>query len=248
VIVLSAGMQKAGSAWFFNMTNDLMQAAGHADIRRLRPRYLLSPIMTRANCNMGTLPAIKLAWVSLPLLFGNSYVVKTHEAPTRTALFMIDRGLMRATYIYRDPRDVAVSLFRHGERIRREGIRSDTGFDRLESMEAAIRFASRRIPVWQAWRDSGRALMFRYEDLRAEPAAEVARLLDYLHLPLQQAEVSCVVERYWVGEGRRAPGVGGLHFDKGISGRWRKEMTAGEIDLCERLFGDRLVEMGYSRE
>lgn len=245
MIVLSAGMQKAGSAWFFNMTNDLMQAAGHQDIRRLSSRYLLSPIMTRVNCNMGTLRALKLCWVSLPHLFGNSYVVKTHEAPTRAALWMIDRRIIRATYIYRDPRDVAASVFRHAERIRRDGRRSDTGFDRLESMEAAIRFASRRIPVWQAWESSGRALMVRYEDLRAQTTAEMARVCAYLGLRLGKDEIRSVVGRYQASGSEGGAPPQGLHFDRGISGRWREEMTEGQIALCERLFGDRLAETGY---
>ncbi len=246
MIVLSAGMQKAGSAWLFNMTNDLMRAAGGQDVRRLRSRYLLSPIMTPVNCNMGSLRALKLAWVSLPHLFGNSYVVKTHEGPTSAALWMIDRGLMRATYIYRDPRDVALSVFRHGKRIREAGISSDTGFDRIVSMEAAIRFAARRIPIWHAWESSGKALILRYEDLRADTEGEMSRLSEILGLEVDLEEIRTVVERYQVrGAGKERPAKG-LHFDKGTSGRWREEMTPGQVALCDRLFGDHLTEMGYS--
>jgi hypothetical protein len=241
-------MQKAGSAWLFNMTNDLMRAAGGQDIRRLRSRYLLGPIMTRVNCNMGSLRALKLAWVSLPHLLGNSYVVKTHEGPTPAALWIIGRGLMRATYIYRDPRDVALSVFRHGKRLREAGIASDTGFDRIDSMQAAIRFAAGRIPIWHAWKSSARALMIRYEDLRADTEGEVSRLCEVLDLDLDAGAIRAVVERYQAkGSGQDRPAKR-LHFDKGTSGRWREEMTQGQVALCDRLFGDHLTEMGYARK
>lgn len=245
MIVLSAGMQKAGSAWLFNMTNDLMIAAGHSDIRRLRRRYLLAPILTKVNCNMGSLHPVKLAWVSVPHLLGKSYVLKTHEEPTVIAEWMMDRGVMRVTYIYRDPRDVAVSAFKHGKRLRDQGIPSDTGFDRLRSMEMAIQFAARRIPVWEAWNASGQAHMIRYEALRSDPLGEMRILVNYLGLALPNAEVETIVARYAMKNDGPRPEVQGLHFDKGVSGRWREEMTSSQLELCKALLGEGLEKMGY---
>jgi hypothetical protein len=245
MIVLSAGMQKAGSAWLFNMTNDLVIAAGHEDIRRLRDRFFLAPILTEVNCNMGTLHAFKLLWVSVPHLLGKSYVIKTHEGPTWMADWLMDRGSMRSIYIFRDPRDVAVSAFEHGKRIRDQGIRSDTGFDHLMSMEAAIRFAAERIPVWEAWRSSERVQMVRYEDLRADALKVMCSVVDYLGLDLPDAELESVVARYQVKEDAPKPKVQGLHFDKGVSGRWQEKMTNRQVEMCKRLFGEELQKMGY---
>ncbi len=243
MIVLSVGMQKAGSAWFFNLTNDLLVEAGHADARRIRERYGLEAIMTRANCNIDRPSALKLGRLFVPHRRGETFVVKTHEAPTLTSDFLARRGILRATYIYRDPRDVVVSLFDHGERIRREGIASSTGFDRFTTIELTIAFVAGLLPIWEAWTRPGRALVFRYEDLLANPIDEMQRLSTHLGLTTDGETLKSIVRRYQPqAEGS---GIGKLHFHKGRAGRWRERLTPEQIEACERSFGDDLRRMGY---
>jgi hypothetical protein len=245
MIVLSVGMQKAGTAWYFNITNDLLQAVGHQDIRELRSRYHLQRFMTERNCNIGTPRMLKLLFVSLPHWFGNSYVVKTHEGPTSALLWLIDRGAVKATYMYRDPRDVALSAFEHGEKIRRSGAVSSTGFDRLTTMESAIVFASGLLPVWRQWEASGRALLVRYEDMRINPYREGERLVKHLNIDVPQEALRSIIEQYEIKNGSTESLPHPLHFNKGITGRWMEVFTASQRKLSQERFGELLPEMGY---
>ncbi len=245
MIVLSVGMQKAGTAWYFNITNDLLQAAGHQDIRALRIRYHLQRFMTERNCNIGRPRLLKLLFVSLPHWFGNSYVVKTHEGPTKALLKLIDRGLVKATYLYRDPRDVALSAFEHGEKIRRSGAVSSTGFDRLTTMESAIEFASGLLPVWLEWAESGRALLVRYEDMRQNPFREGERLVSHLNIDVPQEVLRSIIEQYEIKNGSTEMLPHPLHFNKGITGRWKEMMTSEQVECCRALYGDSIGNMGY---
>ena len=45
MIVLSGGMPKAGTGYYFNLTNDLLIVSGGQDIRRLREKYDLGAIL-----------------------------------------------------------------------------------------------------------------------------------------------------------------------------------------------------------
>jgi hypothetical protein len=245
VIILSVGMQKAGSAWFFNITNDLLIAAGNQDIRVLRERFHLQRFMTKANCNIDPMKAYRLGVVSIPHWLGNTYAVKTHDSLTPFTRWMIERGFMKATYIFRDPRDVAVSAFEHGERIRKKGIHSQTGFDKLTSMEEAIRFAAGLLPIWESWEGCTDVLLVKYENLREDTMFEAERLADFLGLSIPEEGIRSVVDRYDSERIRkgRSPAKGHLH--KGITGRWQSVMTPSQKALCEELFREYLPRMGY---
>src|SRR5512136_1680964 len=100
MIVLSTGMPRAGSGWYYNLTNDLMLASGCQDARQIRQRYHLQSILTEVNCNIGALTTRRLLAVWLPSLLGTTFVINAHAATTPFALRLIRRGAMRAAYIY----------------------------------------------------------------------------------------------------------------------------------------------------
>jgi hypothetical protein len=245
LIVLSVGMQKTGSEWLFNITNDLLIAAGNQDIRVLRERFHLQRFMTKVNCNIDPLKPFNLAFVSIPHWLGNTYVVKTHDSLTPASRWMIKRGFMKATYIFRDPRDVALSAFEHGERIRKKGIHSQTGFDKLITLEEAIRFTADLFPIWESWEGCKEILLMQYENLRKDTISEIKRLVDFLGLNLYQEEIGRIVDRYDRGKPRRDLSPSKLHFPNGQSGRWESVMTPSQKALCEELFGEFIPRMGY---
>ena len=246
MIVLSARMQKAGTAWYFNLTNDMLIAGGNDDARAVRTRYRLQRFMTEANCNIGRTSLQKLLAVSWPALLGRSYVLKTHERPTRPAAAMLRLGVLKATYIYRDPRDVVVSIYEHGERLRRENAVSATGFDRLDTYEAAIEFVDQRLPIWRAWTEFPRALLVRYEKLVADPLGECQRLANHLGLDLAHETPDGIVNRYSAARASLDRPPHPLHFNKGVSGRWRETLSSTTSKLCEARFGPYHSAMGYS--
>jgi len=242
MIILSAGMQKAGSAWFFNMLNDLVIAAGHQDARTLRARYHLERVMTEVNCNVGRLDPFTLSLVSLPSLFKNTYVLKTHAGPTVGVRWMVRTGRMKVLYTFRDPRDVALSLLDHSERLRRDRIKSSTTFDRILDLQQAFRFVARLLPIWEAWISLEGVWSTSYEQLLADPLDSMRLAVQHLGLELSSDTIAGVVKNY---RSERAD-LNRTHINKAETGRWRLEFTPAQVEESQRLFGDYLGRMGYA--
>ncbi len=53
-MILSVGMPRAGTGWHYNLTQDLVIAAGGVDAKYIRARYGLKRFLTEVNCNLGT--------------------------------------------------------------------------------------------------------------------------------------------------------------------------------------------------
>jgi len=241
MIVISAGMQKSGTAWYFSLTNDLLTAAGRQDVHSIRRRFRLESILRYETCQMGRPTPRKLMALIIPHLCGNTFVAKTHSAPSRSLRYLMSLGVVRATYIFRDPRDVAISAFEHGQRLRREG-RMER-FARLSSLEEAILFAERLLPVWGAWMACKEVFCVRYEDLLISPEGTLMDLARFLSLSISPRQVQHIVAGYDLGALAEKKVL--LHFNTGIAGRFRDIMTREQLDLCNERFGDCLVSMGY---
>src|SRR5690606_17442749 len=78
MIILAAGMPRAGSGWHYNLTHDIVVATGGDDARQIRKRFLLAPILTEVNCNIGSLSIKRLGPVLVPAMLGNTFAIKTH--------------------------------------------------------------------------------------------------------------------------------------------------------------------------
>jgi len=240
MIVLSVGMPRAGSGWHYNLVHDLVLAAGGQDAREVRKRYLLSPVLTEVNCNIGALTAKRLLPVMVPSLLGNTFTVKAHAGPKPTALRLIQRGFIRPTYIYRDPRAALLSAYEYGQRGLAEG--RMTAFGGLTSIEKAIDFMLEYVHIWEAWMDCPQALHVRYEDMLTNYDREIERLLAFLDIQPGEA-VSQVAEQYRPGQTGKDDK--GLHFHKGQPERFREVLTPEQLAACNQAFGGYLEKMGY---
>jgi hypothetical protein len=246
MIVVSAGMQKAGTGWYFNLTNDLLVAAGHQDVRVLRERFHLQRLMKHGNCNIGRPILPRLAVLLSFHLLGNTYVVKTHSRPTPSLRALVAAGVARITYVYRDPRDAAISAYDHGCRLRRH--KQTHTFARLKTMESAILSARDWVQTWERWIACRGVLATRYEDLLVDPLRELQQLARHLSIKVPAEQLKTIVARYQMKEGGAVQGPRvrySLHFNKGVAGRFREVLSAEEIALCNEVLGDHLQEMGY---
>ena len=241
MLVLSVGMPRAGSGWHYNLVHDLVVASGGQDARVIRRQYRLGSILTEVNCNIGALTAKRVLPVSVPALLGKTFVVKAHAGPKPLALSMIRSGLMRPTYIYRDPRAALLSAYEYGQR----GIedRRENAFSHLTSIEKAIDFMLEYVHIWEAWVDCDKALIVRYEDLLDDYEAETSRLLAFLGMEAGENAVDDVVDKYRPGQARR--GEKGMHFVHGQAERFRTVLTPGQLEACAQAFGPYLARMGY---
>ena len=240
MIILSVGMPRAGSGWHYNLVHDLMKTTGAADARDIRKRYRLQSISTEVNCNIGVLSARRLAMVTIPALTGNTFVIKAHAGPTSASRLLQRLGLLRITYIYRDPRDAVLSAYDYGQRALKKG--RPNAFSHLTDFQKSVDFIMDYVRIWQKWMGEKDMLISRYEDLLTHYDRESRRLVEFLKLNGNLAEVQKVIESYRPGV---SDGQQGLHFYKGKIGRFREAYNVEEQAILQEKLGPYLRQMGY---
>lgn len=236
MLILSVGMPRAGSGWHYNLIHDLVISAGGQESREVRRRYRLGAFLSEVNCNIGTLAAYRLLPVLIPSLLGNSFAIKLHGGPRPLARWLTRVGLMRATYIYRDPRAALLSAYEYGQR-------GGSGFWQLKSIEQAIEFMLPYLEIWEQWKAEPKTLQVRYEDLLSGYQAEIERLLTHLAIPATNAGVQAVVDKYRPGQSTSADQ--GLHFHKGRPQRFREVLSRAQLEAANQACGGYLTRMGY---
>ncbi|MBI5824733.1 MAG: sulfotransferase domain-containing protein [Chloroflexi bacterium] len=240
MIVLSVGMPRAGSGWHYNLIHDLMKTTGCADAHDIREKYRLQNIFTEVNCNIGVLSARRLGMAALPALFGNTFVIKAHAAPTRASRLLSALGLLRITYIYRDPRDAMLSAYDFGQRALTKG--RPNAFSHLSDFEKSVDFMMEYVHIWERWMSEKNVLVARYEDLLINYDEESVRLVNYLKLDGNRFEVQKVIEQYRPGVSN---GQQGLHFYKGKIGRFRSSYNDGQQQVLKEKLASFLPRMKY---
>jgi len=240
MIVLAAGMPRAGSGWHYNLIHDLMGTAGSVPARQIRTRYRLERILTDVNCNIGVLSARRLAMVLVPALQGKTFVIKAHAGPTASSRLLSRLGFLRVSYIYRDPRDAMLSAHESGRRALERG--HPNAFSHLMDFRTSLDFVTQYVQVWEKWIKERGVHITRYEDLLTNYDAESASLATFLGLEWSRAEVGAVIDRF---RPRAAEGQPGLHFHKGQIGRFREVYTREQQSVLHETFGGALALMGY---
>ena len=240
MLILSVGMPRAGSGWHYNLIHDLMKTTGCADAREIRERYRLQGILTKVNCNIGVLSLRRLGMVMIPVLSGKTFVIKAHAGPTVWSRLLSRMGLLRITYIYRDPRDAMLSAFEYGQRALTKG--RPNAFSHLSDFEKTVDFMDGYVRIWEKWQAEKGVLIARYEDLLQDYDAESTRLVEFLQLDGGRPEVQAVIENYRPG---KSEGQQGLHFYKGKIGRFRESYSETEHELLIKRYGDYLQKMEY---
>jgi len=241
VIIISAGIPKSGTAWYFNLTNDLLVAAGAQDAREIQLRYHLQSILLGRNCLFHA-RSIQKFRILVPSLLGNTFAIKVHGSPGKFNRLILRARMARSTLIYRDPRDIAVSLFDHAERLRQKG-KYNHPFAEVDSIDAAIWMAKEWLLDWDAWKMQDGTLMTHYEDLVNDPVQEMLRLRDYLHLDVPATVINDLAEKHQPGSDSRMKKR--YHFNRGKVGRYKTVFTAEQDALCRECFSGTLERMGY---
>ena len=242
MIILAVGMPRAGSGWHYNLVHDLMKTTGCDDARDIRVKFGLHNILTEVNCNIGVLSARRLILVARPALLGHTFVIKAHSAPTAWARALIQGGLMRATYIYRDPRDAMLSASDYGKRVLENQGRPNA-FSHLTDFQKTMAFFAEYVNDWEKWMQVPAVLKARYEDLLQNYDSEAAKLVRFLDMNPQDNATQTVVNKYRPGgQGQNSQGT---HFFKGQVGRFRERYSAQEQKILADTFGRSLQKMGY---
>jgi len=244
MIILSAGLPKSGSAWYFHMTNDMVRAAGFHDANEVKEQFNLHTILKFDTCNIQEPTPEKLQLLIAPPLNEYTFTVKTHFPPDSTLLDYMARGRIKATFIYRDPRDIAVSGYEAGEKLRQRGIKNR--FAKLTSMKNAIYWAEEWLKrSWEKWKPVEGVLFVRYEDLIEHSTKELKRLCEFMDFHVETETLERIFDR-WSASKMKSEPQQMLHFNKGSAGRYRTVMSPEELELCSERLGSYIEEMGYT--
>jgi hypothetical protein len=240
-----AAYPRSGTSWFRFLFVEML--SGDASFERIRREV---PYVGRHHRAPDLLP-------------GGGRIIKTHE-PYR-------RHYRRALHLVRDPRDVAVSYFHFMQRIGKLVVKP--GDDLPASLDRFIdAFLDGHVDAHGTWqshlfswlrqaeREPARILRVRYEDVRADPAAELTRIGAWLGLELTAKEAAGIAERCSLERMRQAEAEALAHaphvFDpravrtgltllrQGSVGGWRTALSEPQQRRFA-VFADGLALMGY---
>lgn len=151
-------------------------------------------------------------------------------------------------HLVRDPRDVVASLRAAGR-----------GWGAYWASTSVVDSArSWRTHVEGALSLSGapRYLQVSYERLRHKPEAELARIYDWLHLPVEPDGIRRAVEETTLeklrnssvetAEVQSAPQPPGF-YRSGVAGGWRSELSGSDLAAVEEICAPLMDQLGYSR-
>ncbi|HKP91171.1 MAG TPA: sulfotransferase domain-containing protein [Thermoleophilaceae bacterium] len=167
-----------------------------------------------------------------------------------------------AVYVVRDPRDVAVSLAYHGGKDQEWAVAElgDPDAAIVRRPEAHYPQMPQRLGTWSGhvreWteHDLFPVVVVRYEDLIADPLAELVRLVELAGLDPPRERLEAAVRSTSFAalrerERRRGfeerPASGRPFFRRGEAGAWRDELEPALAARIERDHGEVMASLGY---
>jgi hypothetical protein len=241
MLVISAGMQKSGSAYIYNIINDLLMASGGEDARRIKEKYDLDGIMKWRNNNIGDLKKGVLIKLLLISFWERKFAVKTHKGPSRLLELGLRVGLVKIIYIYRDPRDVVLSVIDHGKKIIAAG--ENHTFAQMVRFEDALTAVMAWIKVWDRYFALDNVLKVKYEDLLAQPESTITVICKYLGIKVELQNVQSILWKYH--RDNHGADMTGLHFNKAKTERYHEELSEEQLIILKEKIGDKITRMGY---
>jgi len=170
------------------------------------------------------------------------FVVKTHTHPTKFFETLIKHDFMKAIYIYRDPRDALLSAVDHGKKILQK--EENHIFARMLDFETAFETVKGWIKVWEKWNGCRGVYLLRYEDLINNPEEQMKSIANYLNYKVSADHISTILKKYNKNNlDERKEDY--LHFNKGVSNRYRQDMPDEHKMIFKEKLGEKLVQMGY---
>ncbi len=242
MIILSVGMPRAGSGWYYNLTNDLIISAGFQDGRAIRQKYHLTKILTEVNCNIGALTPRRLAMVLIPSILGNTFVLKAHSRLSPTARWFIQHGWMRVAYIYRDPRDAMLSAYENGLKAREKN--RPNAFSRLLDFESSLEFIQEYAMIAETWMGCDEVMSTRFEDLLTDYDHESERLAKFLGLDSTAPSTHLAFEKNRPAQAAQG-NQRGMHYSKGRTGRYQEKYSLEQQAIMNKRLKSSLTQLGY---
>jgi hypothetical protein len=218
LIYISYGMTKSGSTLAFELTKAILDLHGFAQIRLSRdaiPTDVVENFVPRLSGAQLEAIAHEVAALGYPI------VLKTHQPPSPEVIAWVEEGLIQGHCVYRDLREIALSMMDHGTRARGKG---DRAFAKIMSVDDALKGIRRQVPFFRQWAQLPGFMPLYYDDVAFETQATVRRLCAQLALEADPAQVERIAktERF-------------TQYNKAVPGRAR-EMNPEDAERILRDF------------
>ncbi len=163
----------------------------------------------------------------------------------------------KVIYVYRDGRDVLVSLYHYMRGFRNDlprfsdFIRMENDFDCYYSSVNRIEYWKEHVVGWISKSDLD-VITVSYEQLHSDYEGTIRKLSDFLSLPLKSNSIDRIeLKKY--GIFRRAlrrllPTIArssAISPRKGVVGDWKNYFSERDLELFERTAGDLMKELAY---
>jgi hypothetical protein len=148
-------------------------------------------------------------------------------------------------HLIRDPRDILVSRFALNARTGRQQFgRNLAATDEEYVREHFAREMKNFLLKWE--RADDRALLVRYEDLIRQPEDALQRIFVHLGIDNRSETVARVLDdaRHQLPQRQEAHRTTADRRDS--IERWREDLDADLLDVCEQALGDTLARLGYA--
>ncbi|MBE9193187.1 sulfotransferase domain-containing protein [Gloeocapsopsis crepidinum LEGE 06123] len=230
MIIISSSIPKSGSTLVFNYQKDLLELA---ILKKSQPQTLIHLNHTYIQ-SFNIINISRLICISFR---GGDAVIKTHSKPVTLIKLLLFLGLAKATFCYRDPRDVILSAIDYGSRTRK-GLDSTGAFQDFQNIIDSIPKIKNCCKNWQQWQKVKNVLFIKYEDLMQDKLVQLKNLAAHFELELNEDELRIhnkhekLKSQAW-------------NFNKGTIQRYKTEMNCEELKLCNTAFQRELMSMGY---
>jgi len=145
-------------------------------------------------------------------------------------------GDAKLVEVLRDGRDVCVSM---------ERLAADWApVDRRTQIDRWLLAVNDGIALRADPRFAGRILLLRFEDLKADPPAQIGRLFDFAGLPWTAELLAAVAAA--TDFAAYAPAGEGFFHRKGVVGDWRNHFSPADEALFRDVVGDLFERAGYA--
>jgi hypothetical protein len=219
VIVVSYGITKSGSTLAFEMAKAVLELNGSAQDR------LADDLVTPGhNVNFVRGWTDERLRRLIGATEGQRVVIKTHTSPFALSADLVSdviaSGHLKVHVVFRDPRDMIVSMLDHGVKAR---MGSGPAFREIKTLDDAITRVGNQLPRLQAW-GSFPSLRLQYEHFAFDPTFGPTVIADDFGVPVDASAVWAAVRARFT------------QMNEGLPERYKTDLWPEEIARIERAF------------
>jgi tetratricopeptide (TPR) repeat protein len=185
-------------------------------------------------------------------LGGEKPIYHWTHSPVATYADLMASGYYKVLYLYRDPRDVLVSMVKN---YIHNGLAATAGHSEKQALSGILQggFASQLAEACE-WLRQDRAicLPFTFEEMKRDIPGMVRGIFAFLQLPLDEPQFAAAVHRHsFENVTGRQRGEDGATirteyiFRKGVSGGWKQHFDAELVAQFKRCCGTYLAELNF---